>query len=149
MNIPRFHLRLFLNIFPFRRHHNFLLHQSLVAAMRVVCEGCHSGVTVVSHVRHPGPHGNSVAAALTGWPRVEAVLVRRQVELSGLTGSVSGPSPGPRGPHGGPGPRGLWLVNCRGWPGPCGQPVVDWTSVIAVVATIGNSIGHPIVFSIS
>ena len=73
----------------------------------------------MSHVGHPGPHGNPVAAALAGWPGVEAVLVRGQVKLSGLTGSVSGSGPGPGGPHGGAGPRGLRLVNCRGWPGSC------------------------------
>ena len=74
---------------------------------------------MVSHVRHPGPHGSSVAAALTGGPGVEAVLVRRKVELPGLTGSVSRPRPGPGGPHRGPGPRGLRLVNCRGGSGSC------------------------------
>ena len=92
--------------------------------------------------RHTAP----VAARLRGRPRVEAVLVRREVELPGLARSVPR-APWARRPVWCARPRRLRLVDSGRRPGPGGHPAVDWTSVVG--RTVGEAVHASIVLAIA
>jgi hypothetical protein len=72
-----------------------------------------------------------VAAGLTSWPGVEAVLIRRQVKLAGLAGAVSSAGPRTRRAIGRARPRrGRRLVDGGGRSRPSGEAGIDGAVVI-------------------